>query len=35
MVNKHLTKEYPEINSTLMFYSYGTCTYNNKTLVQS
>lgn len=30
MVNKHLTKEYPEINSTLMFYSYGTCTYNNR-----
>lgn len=31
MVNKNLTKEYPEIYSTfkLMFYSYGTCTYND------
>lgn len=29
MVNKNLTKEYPEIYSTLMFYSYVTCTYND------
>lgn len=29
MVNKNLTKEYPEIYSTLMFYSYGTCKYND------
>lgn len=29
MVNKNLTKEYPKIYSTLMFYSHGTCTYND------